>query len=193
MARLRLIPNNRDNILVVYHFYNIGLFFLNDKENKDKTRSNRNVSFSSVRCFSFFWHQQPESKRIFCFFFFFNFYFWFFFFSFSYFVLASTSEIDWLDRRRFCIVEEEEKCSGAAVECQNAGVSSFIIRKMLLLLWRKKMEENTYADHPNKGGRAQTSPKHQAKMRRPLARLRVILREYCIGRTMAKYLPKQQQ
>ena len=71
-----------------------------------------------------------------------------------------------------------------------------------LSFWKKKSNRknknrkeeykgsDTYADHPNKGGRAQTSPKHQAKMRRPLARLRVILREYCIGRTMAKYLYK---
>lgn len=52
---------------------------------------------------------------------------------------------------------------------------------------------NTYVDHPNKGGRAQTSPKHQAKMRSPLARLRVIFREYCIGRTIAKYLERKRK
>lgn len=51
--------------------------------------------------------------------------------------------------------------------------------------------KDTYIDHPKQGGSAQTSPKHQAKMRRPLARLRVIFLEYCMGLTMAKYLSNQ--
>jgi hypothetical protein len=87
----------------------------------------------------------------------------------------------------------------APVECQSgAGVVIFHRRekgkkKKKRCEKREMKGSDTYADHPNKGGRAQTSPKHQAKMRRPLARLRVILREYCIGRTMAKYLVKETQ
>ena len=69
------------------------------------------------------------------------------------------------------------------------AIRSKVVVVVEVLNWKDKQKQNTtHEDHPKQGGRAQTSPRHQAKMRSPLALEGVIFLEYCIGLTIAKYL-----